>query len=69
VVNDALQIFGAIGYSCDLPIERMLRDVRMFTIGGGTVQMQRNLIATELLERTPSNAADARTGSKGVSDA
>ena len=44
VTNQALQIFGAAGYSCDLPIERMVRDARMFTIGGGTAQVQRNLI-------------------------
>jgi alkylation response protein AidB-like acyl-CoA dehydrogenase len=45
VTNDALQIFGASGYSRDLPLERMVRDARMFTIGGGTVQMMRNLVA------------------------
>ena len=37
IVNDALQFFGARGYSRELPLERMLRDVRMFTIGGSTV--------------------------------
>jgi alkylation response protein AidB-like acyl-CoA dehydrogenase len=56
VTNQALQIFGAAGYSCDLPIERMVRDARMFTIGGGTAQVQRNLIAKEVLAR----AAKAR---------
>jgi alkylation response protein AidB-like acyl-CoA dehydrogenase len=35
VTNDALQIFGASGYSRDLPLERRVRDARMFTIGGG----------------------------------
>ena len=35
IVNDALQFFGARGYSRELPLERMARDVRMFTIGGG----------------------------------
>ncbi len=51
VTNQALQIFGAAGYSCDLPIERMVRDARMFTIGGGTAQVQRNLIGKEVLKR------------------
>ena len=51
VTNQALQIFGAAGYSCDLPIERMVRDARMFTIGGGTAQVQRNLIGGEILKR------------------
>ncbi len=51
VTNDALQIFGAAGYSRDLPIERMARDVRMFTIGGGTTQAQRNVIASGIFGR------------------
>ena len=51
VTNDALQVFGAAGYSRDLPIERMARDVRMFTIGGGTTQAQRNVIASGIFGR------------------
>ena len=49
IVNDALQIFGASGYSRDLPLERMARDVRMFTIGGGTAQVLRTLVASKML--------------------
>ncbi len=49
VVNDALQIFGARGYGDKEPIERMYRDVRMFTIGGGTAQILRTQIAGNLL--------------------
>jgi alkylation response protein AidB-like acyl-CoA dehydrogenase len=49
VVNDALQMFGARGYSRDLPLERMTRDVRMFTIGGGTAQVLRTQVAARLL--------------------
>jgi alkylation response protein AidB-like acyl-CoA dehydrogenase len=49
IVNDALQMFGARGYSQDLPLERMARDVRMFTIGGGTAQVLRTLIASKAL--------------------
>jgi alkylation response protein AidB-like acyl-CoA dehydrogenase len=51
VSNMALQIFGAAGYSRDWPLERMVRDARMFTIGGGTAQLQRNIIAAQLLQR------------------
>jgi len=51
VTSQALQVFGGNGYSRELPLERMLRDVRMFTIGGGTVQAMRNLIAAEILGR------------------
>ncbi len=49
VTNGALQIHGAAGYSCELPLERMVRDARMFAIGGGTVEVQRNLIAARIL--------------------
>jgi alkylation response protein AidB-like acyl-CoA dehydrogenase len=51
VTNTALQIHGAAGYSCELPLERMVRDARMFAIGGGTVEMQKNLIAARVLGR------------------
>jgi len=51
VTNDALQVFGARGYSRNLPVERMLRDARMFTIGGGTAQILRTLIASRILGR------------------
>jgi alkylation response protein AidB-like acyl-CoA dehydrogenase len=49
VVNDALQIHGARGYSRELPLERMARDARMFTIGGGTAQVLRTLVASRML--------------------
>jgi alkylation response protein AidB-like acyl-CoA dehydrogenase len=49
VTNDALQMFGARGYSRNNPLERMVRDARMFTIGGGTAQVLRNMIAGRLL--------------------
>ena len=49
VTNDALQLHGAAGYSRDLPLERMVRDARMFAIGGGTAQMLRNQVAGSIL--------------------
>jgi len=51
VTNDALQLFGAAGYSRNLPLERMVRDARMFTIGGGTAQILRTVLAAQLLGR------------------
>ena len=51
VTNNALQIFGAAGYSRNNPLERMVRDARMFTIGGGTAQVLRTLIASKILNR------------------
>jgi alkylation response protein AidB-like acyl-CoA dehydrogenase len=49
VTSEALQIHGAAGYGRSLPLERMMRDARMFAIGGGTLEMMRNLIADRLL--------------------
>ena len=49
VTNDALQIYGSAGYSRNQPLERMVRDARMFTIGGGTAQILRTAIASRLL--------------------
>jgi butyryl-CoA dehydrogenase len=49
VVNDALQMFGARGYGDKEPLERMYRDVRMFTIGGGTAQILKTQVAGQLL--------------------
>jgi len=48
--TDALQVFGARGYSRNFPMERIQRDARMFTIGGGTAQILRTVVASRLLE-------------------
>ncbi len=54
ITNDALQFFGARGYSRNRPMERIARDARMFTIGGGTAQVLRTLIAGRVLDmKTP----------------
>ncbi len=54
VTNDALQLHGAAGYSRNNPLERMVRDARMFTIGGGTAQILRTQIGGKTLGiRTP----------------
>ena len=49
VVDQSLQMFGARGYGADEPLERMYRDVRMFTIGGGTAQVLRTQLASHVL--------------------
>lgn len=49
VTHDALQVFGARGYSRDYPLERMARDARMFVIGGGTREALRNVIGDAIL--------------------
>ena len=49
VTNDALQCFGSSGYGRDLPMERHVRDARMFTIAGGTAQILRTQVASAVL--------------------
>jgi alkylation response protein AidB-like acyl-CoA dehydrogenase len=51
VVSEALQVFGAAGYSRRHALERIYRDVRMFTIGGGTAQILRTVVASRILDR------------------
>jgi alkylation response protein AidB-like acyl-CoA dehydrogenase len=51
VTNQALQVWGAEGYSKDNPMERYLRDARMFAIAGGTAQVLRNQVAEQILGR------------------
>jgi alkylation response protein AidB-like acyl-CoA dehydrogenase len=48
VVNQAMQILGAYGYSMEGDMQRYFRDARASTIGAGTSQMQRNLIASRM---------------------
>jgi alkylation response protein AidB-like acyl-CoA dehydrogenase len=45
VANQGMQILGAFGYSMEYGMQRHFRDARSTTIGAGTSQMQRNLIA------------------------
>jgi len=50
VTDQAIQLHGAYGLSEEFPLERMARDVRGFSIGYGTTEIQRNTIAHEILE-------------------
>ena len=49
VTRNAIQIHGGYGYSREYPVERMYRDARLMTIGEGTSEMQRMVIARLLL--------------------
>jgi 3-sulfinopropanoyl-CoA desulfinase len=44
VTSTCLQVHGALGYSRNIRLERLFRDARMFTLGGGTTEALRNLI-------------------------
>lgn len=50
VCYQAIQIFGGYGYLSDYPVERYFRDVKLCEIGEGTSEIQRLLIARELLK-------------------
>src|SRR5438309_1621171 len=49
VTTDAVQIFGGYGYMKEFPVEKLMRDAKLFQIYEGTSQIQRLVIARELL--------------------
>lgn len=49
VCRNAIQIFGGYGYSREYPVERIYRDARLMTIGEGTSEIQRLVIARHIL--------------------
>ncbi len=50
VTTDAVQIFGGYGYMKEYPVEKMMRDAKITQIYEGTNQIQRNVIALELIK-------------------
>jgi alkylation response protein AidB-like acyl-CoA dehydrogenase len=57
VAGEAVQIFGGYGFIKDYPVEKYYRDVRLCTIGEGTNEMQRLVIARQLLGKKPAPGA------------
>ncbi|MFQ5942577.1 MAG: acyl-CoA dehydrogenase family protein [Anaerolineales bacterium] len=49
VTRNAIQILGGYGYSAEYPVERIYRDARLMTIGEGTSEIQRLVIARRVL--------------------
>jgi alkylation response protein AidB-like acyl-CoA dehydrogenase len=49
VCRNAIQIHGGYGYSSGYPVERIYRDARLMTIGEGTSEIQRLVIARHVL--------------------
>jgi len=49
VATDAVQIFGGYGYTKDFPVEKFYRDSKLCTIGEGTSEIQKIVIAREVL--------------------
>jgi len=54
ICNEAVQLFGGYGFIKDYPVEKFYRDVKLCTIGEGTSEIQRMVIAREILKVTPS---------------
>jgi len=52
VTTDAVQIFGGYGYMREYPVEKMMRDAKITQIYEGTNQIQRLIIASELIKGT-----------------
>ena len=50
ISNDAVQIFGGYGYTKDFPVEKYYRDSKLCTIGEGTSEIQKLVIAREILK-------------------
>ena len=50
VANEAVQVFGGYGYSKDFPVEKFLRDSKLCTIGEGTSEIQKVVIAKQILK-------------------
>jgi alkylation response protein AidB-like acyl-CoA dehydrogenase len=50
VCRDAIQVLGGYGYSREYPVERIYRDARLMTIGEGTSEVQRMVIARRVLK-------------------
>jgi acyl-CoA dehydrogenase len=50
VTTDAVQIFGGYGYSTEYPVEKLMRDAKVFQIYEGTSQVQRIIMAREILK-------------------
>jgi len=51
VATDAVQVFGGYGFSREYPVEKLMRDAKIFQIYEGTSQIQRLIIAKEIFER------------------
>jgi len=50
VTTDAVQILGGYGYMKDYPVEKYMRDAKITQIYEGTNQIQRNIIANQVLK-------------------
>jgi alkylation response protein AidB-like acyl-CoA dehydrogenase len=62
IVDRALQLFGSLGYSCDIPIERFYRDARAARIYDGPSEIHRMVIARNILKAAGGGSTKNATG-------
>ena len=51
IATDAVQVFGGNGFNKEYPVEKLMRDAKIMQIYEGTSQIQRVIIARELLSK------------------
>lgn len=56
IAADAVQVFGGNGFNTDYPVEKLMRDAKIFQIYEGTSQIQRLIIAKALAEQYSRNS-------------
>lgn len=65
IVNDALQIFGGSGYMKGMEVERAYRDAKICTIYEGTNEIQRTVIAANIIGKMPKTESTGRVAKRG----
>ncbi len=68
VTTDAVQVLGGYGYITEYPVERMMRDAKITQLYEGTQQIQRLIIARQLLQRAGVGASNRKRSSLGRED-
>nr|BAH72322.1 ACYPI001113 [Acyrthosiphon pisum] len=53
--TDAVQIFGGNGFNTEYPVEKLMRDAKIYQIYEGTAQIQRLIISRDIIEKTKQN--------------
>jgi acyl-CoA dehydrogenase len=51
IATDAVQVYGGYGYSNEYPVEKLMRDAKIFQIYEGTSQIQRLIVSKEIFVR------------------
>lgn len=54
IASDAVQVFGGNGFNTDYPVEKLMRDAKIYQIYEGTSQIQRLIISREMVEQAKS---------------